>query len=66
MLNTFPNVSKIDLGRFTVPKTNSDMAVNLKKINGIREIVNEWIIKLGDVIKKLFKLSEKFKDSFIM
>lgn len=65
MLNTFPSVSKIDLSRFPVPKTNSDMAISQKKMNGIREIINEWMNKLGDIIKKLFKISEKFKDSFI-
>jgi len=66
MVNTFPTTSKVDLSRFTVPKTNSDMAIAQKKMNSLREVVNEWVNKLADVIKKLFKLSEKFKDSFII
>jgi len=66
MVNTFPSTSKVDLTRFTVPKTNSDMAIVQKKMNSLRDVVNEWVNKLADVIKKLFKISEKFKDSFII
>jgi len=64
-LNFNKSIKEID-SLYPVPKLKSDENIHIKKIAQIRDTIDEKMNFLKEILIKLFKRSDLFKESFLL